>query len=272
MARKMWRTLEPYHGIVYFAPEATAAYEALGVMGFDGYFASRAAAMGAVPASVVVATFFNFNPQLVEHAIPGAWVIATPAQLVEARLGAADAALRRVTGNDLDTPDVVRAAGLARAAAEACTAPGRSLYAAHAAQPWPQPAHLSLWHAITLLREYRGDGHIAALVDAELEGIDALLVHAASGEVPGEVLRTSRGWSDDEWKASGDRLRARGLLDASGAFTDAGRTLRRHIEDRTDELALAPWRALGEAACDELRALVRPFSRAIVDSGTFGLG
>jgi len=272
MARKMWRTLEPYHGLIYFAPEATAAYEALGVRGFDGYFASRAAAMGPVPAEVVVATFFNFNPELVRRAIPAAWEVATPAALLEARRSAADLALRRATGSHLDAAEVVRAAELARTAAEACTAAGRPLYAAHASLPWPEPPHLALWHAATLLREFRGDGHLAALVDAGLDGIDALVVHAASGEVPRAALQTTRGWSDDAWEASVARLRGRGLLEADGSFTPAGASLRQHIEDRTDALALAPWEALGVAACDELRALVRPLSRAIVESGTFGLG
>jgi hypothetical protein len=270
MARKMWRTLEPYHGLIYFAPEATAAYEALGVTGFDGYFASRAAAMGAVPAEVVIATFFNFNPEIVHHAIPAAWDAATPAQLVDARRSAADVALRRATSSDLDTPDVIRAAELARIAAGACTSAGRPLYAAHAGLDWPEPTHLALWHAITLLREFRGDGHLAALVDAGLDGIDALVVHAASGEVPRAALQTSRGWHDDAWHAAVDRLAGRGLVDGHGAFTDAGAALRQHIEDRTDALAMAPWRALGEDGCDELRGLVRPLSKAIVASGTFG--
>jgi len=271
MARKMWRTLEPYHGLVYFAPEATAAYEALGVVGFDGYFASRAAAMGAVPAEVVVATFFNFNPAVVRHAIPGAWDVATPAQLLAARVEGIDAALRRATGDLLDDPGVARAAELARTAADACTAAGRPLYAAHAGLPWPEPAHLALWHAVTLLREFRGDGHLACLVDAGLDGIDALVVHAASGEVPRAALQTSRHWDDGAWDASVERLQSRGLVDGSGAFTEAGTALRQHIEDRTDELALGTWRALGEEGCDELRSLVRPLSKAIVASGTFGI-
>jgi hypothetical protein len=270
MARKMWRTLEPYHGLVYFAPEATAAYEAVGVTGFDGYFASRAAAMGAVPAEVVVATFFNFNPAAVRQAIPRAWRAASPAQLLDARLRAADAALRRAVGDLLDDPGVARAAQLARLATEACTAAGRPLYAAHASLPWPEPAHLALWHAITLLREFRGDGHIACLVDAGLDGIDALVVHAASGEVPRAVLQTSRRWEDAAWDASIERLGARGLVDPTGDFTGAGTALRQRIEDRTDQLALAPWASLGEEACDELRSLVRPLSKAIVASGTFG--
>ena len=271
MARKMWRTLEPYHGLIYFAPEATAAYEALGVTGFDGYFASRAAAMGAVPAEVVVATFFNFNPAIVHHAIPAAWGATTPEALVEARLNAASDALRRAAGELLDDPAVPRAAELARTAADACTPAGRPLYAGHASLPWPDEPVLALWHAITLLREFRGDGHVACLVEAGLDGIDALVFHAASGDVPRAALQGSRQWDDASWAASVAGLAERGYVDGDGAFTDAGAALRQHIEDRTDALALAPWEALGEERCDELRSLVRPLSQAIVGSGTFGL-
>ena len=270
MARKMWRTLEPYHGMIYFAPEATAAYESLGVMGLDGYFAARAAPMGAVPAEVVVATFFNFNPEIVHAAIPAVWATATPAEMLGARLGAADAALRRALGESLDDPSIGRAAGLARTAAEACTTAGRPLYAGHASLPWPAAPHVALWHAISLLREFRGDGHVACLVGAGLDGIDALVVHAASGEVPRSVLQGSRHWDDTAWDASVGRLHDRGLTTADGALTEAGATRRQHIEDQTDALALAPWAALGEDGCDELRSLVRPLSKAIVAGGTFG--
>jgi hypothetical protein len=270
MARKMWRTLEPYHAMIYFAPEATVAYEALGVMGRDGYFASRAAPLGAVPAEVVIATFFNFNPHLVRHAIPSAWKAATPAQLLDARVAVADAALHRTLGSLLDGPDVARAAELSRTAALAGTMEGRALFAAHAGLPWPEPPHLALWHAVTLLREFRGDGHIACLVAAGLDGIDALVVHAASGEVPRAALQASRQWDDRAWAAAVARLRARGLVDGEGAFTQAGAALRQQIEDDTDALASVPWAALGQEGCNELRRLVRPLSRAIVDSGTFG--
>jgi hypothetical protein len=271
MARKMWRTLEPYHGLIYFAPEATAAYEALGVVGFDGYFASRAAPMGAVPAEVVVATFFNFNPAIVHHAIPAAWQATTPEALLQARLEAAEQALRRATGELLDDPSVPRAAELARIASEGCTTAGRPLYAGHAGLPWPDDPVLVLWHAITLLREFRGDGHVACLVEAGLDGIDALVFHAASGEVPRAALQGSRQWDDAAWEASVADLGERGFVDADGAFTPAGAALRQEIEDRTDALALAPWQGLGEEGCDELRGLVRPLSQAIVGSGTFGL-
>lgn len=267
LARKMWRTLEPFHGLVYFAAEATEAYEALGVRGFDGYFASRAAPMGAVPAEVVIATFFNFNPEVVRKAIPAAWAAASPEQLLEARLTGIDRALRRTVGDLLDAPEVGRAAELARIAADACAPAGRPLFAGHASLPWPTVPHLALWHGISLLREFRGDGHIACLVESGLEGIDALVVHAASGEVPAAILQASRRWDDAAWAASVARLAARGLVDADGAFTAAGAELRQSIEDRTDALALAPWAALGAEGCDELRALVRPLSKAVIEGG-----
>jgi hypothetical protein len=257
--------------MIYFAPEATAAYEALGVMGFDGYFASRAAAMGAVPAEVVVATFFNFNPAIVHHAIPAAWQATTPDALLEARLNAASDALRRAVGDLLDDPSVPRSAELARTATEACSAAGRPLYAGHASLPWPEEPPLALWHAITLLREYRGDGHIACLVEAGLDGIDALVFHAASGDVPRSALQGSRQWDDGAWDAAVVKLGDLGWIQPDGSFTDAGAALRQDIEDRTDALALSPWAALGEEGCDELRSLVRPLSKAIVSGGTFGL-
>lgn len=270
VARKTWRTLEPYHGVIYFAPEAPEAYASLGVTDrMMGYFGSRAAAMGPVPGEVVVATFFNFHPAFVSEHVPAVWGIASPEQLLLARGRAADAMLRRILGDAVSSPEVLEAATLAHRAAEACTPEGRPLYAAHASLDWParDDPHLVLWHAITLLREYRGDGHIAALVSEGLDGCEALATHGAAGEIPAAGLKASRRWPDDEWDAAVERLRSRELVDGDGAFTEAGRALRQRVEDRTDELALRPWAAIGEEACSILRALVRPYSRAIVETG-----
>jgi hypothetical protein len=127
-----------------------------------------------------------------------------------------------------------------------------------------------LWHAISLLREHRGDGHVACLLVEGLDGCEALVVHGASGEVAPAVLQASRAWPDAEWAAAHDRLVGKGWLDGAGSLTDTGRQARQRIEDRTDALALAPWQALGEPGCERLRQLVRPWSKAIVASGTFG--
>jgi hypothetical protein len=270
LARKTWRTLEPLHGMIYFVPEATAAYERLGITGRGAYFASRAAAMGAVTAEVVVSTFYNFNPDLVHAAIPAAWDAATPEQLVAARLTAVDGALRRVLGDDVvASEEMARAASLARLAADAACArlEGRPLAAGHADLPWPAEPHLALWHAQSILREFRGDGHVALLVVHGLSGIEALITHAAAGDVPASVLRATRGWSSEAWTQAIEGLWERGWLERGEAprFTEWGARQREAIEDGTDALAAHPYEALGERHCAELRALVRPWSRVLAE-------
>lgn len=273
VARKTWRTLEPIHAMIYFVPDAEERYAQAGLtQPRRGYFASRAAAMGAVPAEVVVATFFNFQPDLVREAMTGVWDLVTPAAMVEARYRAADDALRRVWPAEvLASSELAQAAALARRAAEAaCAHPqGRPLFAGHAALPWPDEPHLVLWHAQTLLREFRGDGHVAALLAEDISGLDALVVHAATGEVPAELLRVSRAWSATAWAAAEDRLRDRGWLDLATPprLTDAGAAHRQRVEERTDALARVAYVPLGTDGCEQLRHLARPLSRAIIDAG-----
>lgn len=273
MARKTWRTLEPIHGMIYFVPEADECYAKIGLRGGRmGYFASRAAAMGAVPAEVVIATFYNFNPDLVRRCVPEAWSLAAPAHITRARLEAVDLSLRRGLGDEaLASAELAEAAELARRAAAAAAEDlhGRPLFAAHASLPWPSAPHLVLWHAQTLLREYRGDGHIAALLLAGLDPVEALVTHAAVGEVPVDVLRATRAWPATDWEAGCDRLRERGLItDATQpTFTEAGWALRKTIEDQTDVSSLPPYEALGEEACTRLRALVRPLSQSVLAAG-----
>ena len=269
-ARKTWRTLEPLHGMVYFVPEAAAAYLRLGITGRAGYFASRAAPMGAVQADVVVSTFFNFNPELVHAAIPSSWAVASPQNLVDARFAAVDAACRRILGDAVVTSEEMRrAADLARAAAAAAArqVEGRPLAAAHAEVVWPTEPHLVLWHAQSVLREFRGDGHVALLVTHGLSGIDALVTHAATGEVPAHLLRSTRGWPAEAWDAAVDSLQGRGWLQRGEPLrlTEWGAAERRLIEEATDGLAAAPYDVLGEDDCAELRALVRPWSTVFAE-------
>jgi hypothetical protein len=181
--------------------------------------------------------------------------------------------LRATLGDEaLGSPEMAEAADLARRAAGGCTPEGRPLYAAHAALPWADEPHLVLWQATTRLREFRGDGHIAALVLEDISPCEALVTHGAAsdGAVPLAVLQSSRGWSDEAWDATRAGLRDRGWLDGDDRLTTDGAAVRDRVESRTDELAMAPWRALGEDGSDRLRALVRPWSRAISESGTFG--
>jgi hypothetical protein len=274
VARKTWRTLEPLHGLIYFAPEADEAFAALGLRGNRmGYFASRSAAMGPVSAPVVIATFYNFNPELVEAAIPAAWQIASPAAILEARLAAAVRALRRVLPDEaVGSPELAEAAGLARRAAEAAAErpAGRPLFAAHAALPWPDEPLAVLWHAQTLLREFRGDAHVAALLLYGVGPVEALVTHGATGEAPTAVLQTTRSWPAEAWQGAEESLRSRGLLAGDRSLTEEGTRLREAIEHRTDVASLLAYEPLGDDGCERLRALCRPFSRAVVASGGLG--
>lgn len=277
VSRKTWRTLEPYHAMVYFVPEGPEEYGKLG-LDVEGnkasaYFPARAAALGAVTPGVVQAVFFNFSALAVQFGMSGAWETTTPAALVEARLRVADRALRRLCGDLLDSADVVEALELARTACEGCRAEGRPLYAGLADLPWPTEPHLQLWHAVTLLREFRGDGHVAALTASGVSGIEAAVMHVAQGDAwTREPLRKTRGYSTEQWDTALAELRERGWIARDGeGFTDEGRRVRQEVEDRTDVLALPPWQHLGEAGCARLRELVRPLSKAVVDGGGVGI-
>jgi len=247
----MWRITEPYHAVVYITPETRDACTAIGLEGFwMGYFASRAAPMGPVPPAVVQATFYNFAPGMVARAIPDAWALAAPEQIISTRLDAVDRALGRLLGE----LDVREAAALARDATEGCDPAGRPLFAAYAAMAWPDEPRLALWHACTLLREFRGDGHVAALLTEGFDGCEAHVSLALTGAVPADTLRANRGWSEDEWAAARARVEARDW-----------RAARARVEARTDELALAPWQAIGETRCDRLLACMHPIVTRLVD-------
>lgn len=263
-ARRMWKALEPFHAITYFAPETRKATDALGLKGgWMSYFGCRAAPLGAVGPEIVASVFYNFHPAMVGRSLPDAWGYATPAQLLDARRTAVDSAVRRLFPNaTLD-----RAAALARRAAELAPTAGRPLAAANAALEWPTDSGVALWHATTILRESRGDGHVAALMTAGLSPCQALVTISAASGPSKEVFQVSRRWSDEEWEAASDDLRTRGLLDASGALTPSGHALRQQVEDTTDALADQGWQALGDDLTTELHDLVRPLSAVLMADG-----
>ncbi|HZQ33197.1 MAG TPA: hypothetical protein VFB19_15850 [Mycobacterium sp.] len=274
-AGKLTRTLDPVHSLVYFLPDVYERFGALGMHGRTPYFATRSAPMGAVGPRVVAATFYNFNPELVAESIPAAWEMASPQTVTDMRYAIADEALPRVLGDAMvGSPGFARAAELLRRVAESIPdADGRPLYAGHAELPWPQSTHSKLWHAITLLREHRGDGHIAALVANGLSGLEALITHTASGiGFTGEFAQRLRGWSDEQWGGAIARLRERGLLDESGALTPTGVQLRSDIEDLTDTLGFAPWRVLTDAEAGELQEFAKNARKVVVGAGVFPVG
>jgi hypothetical protein len=268
LARLVWQFGEPVHAVIFYAPETRSATDALGLKGgWMSYFGCRAAPLGAVGASVVVAAFYNFRPSMVERAIPDAWSYAPPEKLVEARWSAMDLALRRVLGDAVASPAMRTAAERAQAAVQSGDFDGRLLGRANASLTPPPEPHLALWQALAALREHRGDGHVMSLVGQGVAPCEALVLQAATGRSPAEGLRANRGWSDEEWSAAREALVVRGWLDAAGAVTPDGAAARDAIERETDRLAAAALAGVGPARTLELVDALRPFAERVMASG-----
>ncbi|MFF1694829.1 hypothetical protein ACFVXC_14520 [Streptomyces sp. NPDC058257] len=270
--RHCHNAVNPLHVAMYFAPETEEELTALGLeRGPMVYLAGRAAPLGPVEAGTVTATFFNFNHEHVRRYIPAAWTVTAPERVLTARLRGADRTLRRLLGAEaLISKEMTEAAELALRATEACLREARPLYAANADLPVPEEPHLALWHAATLLREHRGDGHLVALTMAGLSGIEAVVLHNATGKAPTSALfMRTRGWSERQWDAAREQLRERGLLDGAGDLTGAGTALRAETEALTDRLDAAPYAHLGPAATARLTELAGGFSGILRAAGAF---
>ncbi|MEB4209333.1 SCO6745 family protein [Mycobacterium sp. 94-17] len=266
LARRFFDRYEPVHTVTYFAPEARAALDALGYRGFwMGYFAGRSAPLGAVPREVVTAVFYNFAAERVAKALPAAWEIADPAAALQARQESAVAALRRY---GLGSDENVRvAAELAGRAARGAPLDARPLFAANLALPWPDDPVAALWHATTLLREHRGDAHVAVLAAAGISGRESNLLHAAAGNVSRDYLARARDYDETSWRQHQQRLAERGLLDGDGSLTAAGRKLKEHIELTTDTMALSALDALSDDEVEALFGALTPITRAVIAGG-----
>jgi len=266
LARRFFDRFEPVHAVTYFAPEARAALDGLGYRGFwMGYFAARSAPLGMVPPEVVAATFYNFAPERVAKALPAAWQIAGPDAALRARQESAVAALRRYGLGSGENIEV--AAQLAGKAARAAPLDGRPLFAANLALPWPDDPLAALWHATTLLREQRGDAHVAVLVAAGISGRESNVLHAAAGGVPRDYIARTRDYDDTAWQHHQQRLAERGLLDDGGTLTAAGQELKDRIESTTDRLGLSALEALSDDEVETLFGALTPITRAVVAGG-----
>ena len=271
-ARTMWTLFEPVHAVTYFTADSRSAYERAGLRGFwRGYFAGRAAPLGAVSAPVVAASFFNFAPAFVGRAIPGVWELITPEEALRARLEGAVGALRGLLAGR--ESEVVAAADLLWPVVEELDFPGRMLSAANAALPVPEDGLARLWQAATVLREHRGDGHFAALAAADIDGCEAVALRCLM-DMKRENLQPVRGWTDEAWDDALARLAARGWVDGDGTptptptpapaptLTSAGREAHAAVENATDRAAARPWAKLGPGATAEIAAALTPISQA----------
>jgi hypothetical protein len=261
--RTFWQAIEIIHDVVYFAPDAKQRYEAIGLKGYwMGYVASRSAALGTPPPEVVIALFHGFAPRLIERALPDAWSMADRGDILAARLdlardaltpGLADADVPRI-GKELQT--IIRTLDFA----------GKGLAAAHLSLPAPDDDLGRLWHAATVLREFRGDCHVAILTAAGLDGAAANALAVADGRVAPKQ-RERRGWTEDEWADAYERLRRRAWTDEFGTITDSGRAARAQIEDATDRVSASSFDEEAQARTITLDDALVSAARAIEASG-----
>lgn len=271
-ARLLWRLIEPVHAVTYFAPEPIGELRKAGYRGFwMGYFASRAAPLGPVGPEVVHALFYNFSFDRVAKALPDAWTFAPADVALEARERGSTAALRRQLGDLAGDPCVAVAADLLGLAADAAPLEGRPLFAANRALPEPVDPIARLWHFSTLLREHRGDGHVATLLSGGVSGRQSHVLQSLAIGMPKSVYGTARDFTDGEWEDVLAELRTAGYVGTAGDLTDAGHALKHDIETRTDELAWSAYAGLAPGDLKALAGALRPIARAVVQAGDIPL-
>ncbi|WP_371933816.1 SCO6745 family protein [Streptomyces castrisilvae] len=271
-ARHCAQAVNALHSIPYFTSDLATEVGPFGIDDHSSvYLAGRASALGIVDPAVVTAVFNSFAPRLVAERIPALWDLISPGQALRARENAVAAALERLLGTEtVRSAELSEAAKLATAAAEAGALPGRPLYAANSALDLPERPHTALWHAATMLREHRGDGHVAVLGHFELTGVDSLVIDCASSHgMAKEIVMPMRGWTEAEWSAGRERLADRGLVDAEGRITPRGTALRDEVEAETTRLDRRPYDALGAAGVERLARYVHRLVGTAADAGVF---
>jgi hypothetical protein len=270
VARRLFDLTEPISLVNFFSEEPNEAMAALGLRTYwDGYFAGRAAPLGRVPAEVIHAAFYSFADGEVARHIPKVWNTTTSEAAHAARQSGCAAALRRILGDLVETPGLSRAAELLADASISAPTEGRVMYAGLRALPMPEEPVARLWHAANMLREHRGDGHVAALVSERIGGTEAHVLSAlASGIYPAESFGRIHHLPKARLAEVMDGLRDRGLLDTSGRLTEAGRATKGRIESLTDVLAEAPYEGLDPFELDQLIGLLEPISGRLQTTGS----
>ncbi|MGZ4701758.1 MAG: SCO6745 family protein [Ilumatobacteraceae bacterium] len=256
------------HRFVYFVPEAPEEYAALGITGAGGYFASRAAPMGAVPDDVVIATFYNFSPLAVTEAMVGVWEAASPESWEAARLRAVGRAMQRV-GAELSSADIGEARSLIDSVVGNLDLAGKPLAAANSSVALPEDPMVALWQQLAVVREWRGDVHVALLVVNEIGPCECLVLSTGTGRFPLRIAQVTRRWDQAQWAAAVARLAERGWVTDDGTVTPAGVAERNRIEDETDRLCASIWQPVGDSGAARLSELIKPIHSAMDAAGTY---
>lgn len=262
--RRLFGRLEAVHTVAYFAPHVLEVQQQHGFTDRSiGYVAARSAPLGMVPAEVVTALFYSFSHTSIARAIPDAYAIQAPSDTVSMTLGAVGDVLGSLFADVHDLADI---ADEAYAAAMLHPLAGAPLGAAWASVPVsPNPA-VKLWQAATVIREVRGDNHIALLMVNQLDPVEAHL--STRGDTPKlrEIIGQQRLITDDAFDDAVARLKRRGLLNPDGSLSAAGEAFRQQIESDTDRLMVDPWVAFGADRADALLERLDPLVARIIDA------
>lgn len=273
-ARALAGALEPVAGQVYFSPECHSGYEKLGfqpsrgqfggVAAPDGpaYFCSRGSVMGQIPGEVIAAAFGVFNPAVVVPLVTHGWGLTDAPTICGARDQGAVAQLERILGGEPD--GIERANELLARAVEPLRPEGKPLYAGLRSLGLPGEPLADAWRRADMLREYRGDAHVAAWTSAGLDAAEIGLLTEPYWGLPLRTYVRTRSWSDSDLDGAEARLVERGWL-ADGGLTDSGRVAREAIEVATDAQCAPIIDALGDDL-DELVGILRPWGAAIKDA------
>lgn len=264
----MWRLYEPIHSVVYFHPRASASYREVGLKGgWMSYFASRSAALGTPSAEVVQALFYHFAPAMVKRAIPGAWGLASPEEILRVRHEIAVDAINNGVEGLVSKTELHLMASQLYDIAVSLPISGRVLYAAHLTADWGDSAAARLFGAATLLREHRGDTHNAALAAHGIDGVQSHLLQIAAGAVSHDIIFPTRGWSVETWNEGFEQLLSSGILSTYSTpkqpiLTDLGHGVKQQIEAQTDNYS-NPWSSLEISRLSAIRTGLATISAGV---------
>jgi helix-turn-helix protein len=265
MARRMFELVEPIGVIPYSADEPNETMFALGFTNYwDTYFAGRAAPLGMVPADVVDAVFYNFAPGEVARHIPKVWRTTTPEAAIAARRTGCARALRRILGDRIESRTFARATDLLTKAATSAPHHGRPMYAALRALPVPDDVVVRMFHAASMLREHRGDGHVAALMSQGIGSTESHVLLALDMGLPAEKFGRVHHLPSAQLAAVVDEMRRRGLIGDDGWLSERGRAVKARVEDITDELAAPPYESLEPDELEELMSTLEPLAALLL--------
>lgn len=264
LARRMFGLVEPLAAVAYGGSVLEDLAEELGLATvWDAYFAGRAAPLGRTSAEVVHALFYNFADGEAARHIPMVWDVTTPDEAIDSRRRGCAVALRRVAKDLLDSPAVAEATELLLTAASSVNTEGRPMYAALTRLPIPDEPVERLWHAANMLREHRGDGHVAALMSQGIGGTECHVLFALSMGMPAEKFGRVHHLPSAQLAAVIDGMRDRGLIGQDGWLTDVGLKARQRVETLTDELASPAYDVLTATEVERLTAGLQPISAAL---------